>query len=59
MGRLLPAGTGFDSYKRVTIEPDDPPPPPPLSLDELDLEREMEYFSDPDERVGHPDPEPV
>ena len=60
MGRLIPAGTGFDYYKRVTIEPDDPPPPPPpLSLDELDLEREMEYFSERDERVGHPDPEPV
>ena len=48
MGRLIPAGTGFDLYKHVTIEADEPPPPPPLSLDELELEREMEYFADPE-----------
>ena len=59
MGRLIPAGTGFEFYKKITIEPDEPPPPPPLSLDELELEREMEYFVDPEDRIGRPDPEPV
>jgi DNA-directed RNA polymerase subunit beta' len=59
MGRLIPAGTGFEYYRAATIEPDDPPPPPPLSLEELDLEREMDYFADADERIGRPDPEPV
>ena len=51
MGRLIPAGTGFDFYRRVRIEPDDPPPPPLLSPEELELEREMEYFVEPDETV--------
>ena len=27
MGRLIPAGTGFDYYRRVRIEPDEPPVP--------------------------------
>ena len=33
MGRLIPAGTGFDWYKHVTIPPDEPPPlaVPPLT----------------------------
>ena len=44
MGRLIPAGTGFEFYQRVKIEPDEPPPPPPLSVEELELEREMDYF---------------
>ena len=48
MGRLIPAGTGYDFYRGVQIEPDDPPPPPPPSLDELDLEREMEYLVEPE-----------
>ena len=55
MGRLIPAGTGFDFYKKVRIEPDEPPPPPPLSFEELELEREMDYFADPEDRVGRPD----
>ena len=55
MGRLIPAGTGFNFYKHVKIEPDEPPPPPPMSLEELELEREMDYFVDPDERIGRPD----
>ena len=29
MGRLIPAGTGLDYYRQVSIERDDPPPPPP------------------------------
>ena len=59
MGRLIPAGTGFDFYKKVKIEPDEPPPPPPLSFEELELEREMDYFADPEDRVGRPDAEVV
>ena len=49
MGRLIPAGTGFDFYRRVRIEPDEPPPP---SLEELELEREMEYFVEPEEPLA-------
>ena len=41
---LIPAGTGFEFYQRVNIEPDEPPPPPPMSAEELELEREMDYF---------------
>ena len=52
MGRLVPAGTGFEYYQRVRIEPDEPPPPPPPSPEELELQREMEYFIDPDELVS-------
>ena len=59
MGRLIPAGTGFDFYKKVKIEADEPPPPPPLSFEELELEREMDYFADPEDRVGRPDAEVV
>jgi DNA-directed RNA polymerase subunit beta' len=51
MGRLIPAGTGFDWYKNVTIPPDEPPPPPPPTEEELELEREMEYFVEPEEGV--------
>ena len=52
MGRLIPAGTGFEYYQRVSIDPDEPPPPPPPSLEELELEREMEYFVEPEDPVG-------
>ena len=51
MGRLIPAGTGFEYYQGVRIEPDEPPPPPPPSPEELELEREMEYFVEPEESV--------
>jgi DNA-directed RNA polymerase subunit beta' len=58
MGRLIPAGTGFEWYRRVHIPADEPPPPPPMpqpSDDELDLDREMEYAFDTDEpQVGVP-----
>ena len=50
MGRLIPAGTGFGYYRGVRIEPDDPPPPPRDALDELELEHELEYFSEADGR---------
>jgi DNA-directed RNA polymerase subunit beta' len=55
MGRLIPAGTGFEWYRNVRIPPDEPPPPPPVlqpTDDELDLEREMEYLVEPEEALG-------
>ena len=50
MGRLIPAGTGFAYYRRVQIEPDEPPPPP--TAEELELEREMEYLVEPEVSQG-------
>ena len=44
MGRLIPAGTGFEYYRQVRIPADEPPPPPPPSEEELELEREMEVL---------------
>ena len=32
--------------------PPPPPPPPPPSDDELELERDMEYFVEPEEALG-------
>ena len=52
MGRLIPAGTGFDFYRHVRIPADEPPPPPPPSPEELDLEREMEDLVEADEGFG-------
>ncbi len=49
MGRLIPAGTGFEYYRYVRIPADEPPPPPPPTPEELELEREMEYFVEPEE----------
>jgi len=50
MGRLIPAGTGFEYYRHVHIPADEPPPPPPPPTpEELELEREMEYFVEPEE----------
>ena len=54
MGRLIPAGTGFDYYKHVRIPADEPPPPPPPSEEELELEREMEYIVEPGDNIGLP-----
>ena len=48
MGRLIPAGTGFDFYRGVRIPPDEPPPPPPPTPEELELERELEYMVEPE-----------
>jgi DNA-directed RNA polymerase subunit beta' len=48
MGRLIPAGTGFDVYRDVRIQPDEPPPPPPPSPEELELQREMDDLTDAD-----------
>ena len=48
MGRLIPAGTGYEYYRHVSIQPDEPPPPRPLTAEELELEREMEYLVEPE-----------
>ncbi len=55
MGRLIPAGTGFEWYRHVRIPADEPPPPPaPIqpAEDDLDLDREMEYLVEPEEALG-------
>src|SRR6186713_2052690 len=53
MGRLIPAGTGFEWYRHVRIPADEPPPPP--VEDDLDLDREIEYAFDTDEpMLGRP-----
>jgi DNA-directed RNA polymerase subunit beta' len=55
MGRLIPAGTGFEWYRHVRIPPDEPPPPPaPVqpAEEDLDLDREMEYLVEPEEALG-------
>jgi DNA-directed RNA polymerase subunit beta' len=53
MGRLIPAGTGFEYYRHVRIPADEPPPPlAQPSDDELELERHMEYFVEPEEALG-------
>ena len=52
MGRLIPAGTGFDYYRQVRITPDEPPPPPPPSPEELALEQEMDYLVEPESTLG-------
>jgi DNA-directed RNA polymerase subunit beta' len=55
MGRLIPAGTGFEFYRHVRIPADEPPPPPAPpqpSEDDLDLDREMEYAFDADEPMA-------
>ena len=49
MGRLIPAGTGFEYYRNVRIPADEPPQP---SDDELELERDLEYFVEPDEALA-------
>jgi DNA-directed RNA polymerase subunit beta' len=54
MGRLIPAGTGFEFYKTAHIPPDEPPPPPPPSEEELELEREMEYMVEPEGAISLP-----
>jgi DNA-directed RNA polymerase subunit beta' len=56
MGRLIPAGTGFEYYKVAHIPADEPPAPPPPSEEELELEREMEmeYARDQPENIGLP-----
>jgi DNA-directed RNA polymerase subunit beta' len=57
MGRLIPAGTGFEWYRRVQIPADEPPPPPlppQPAEDELDLDfdRDVEYTFEPEDALG-------
>ena len=55
MGRLIPAGTGFEYYRHVQIPADEPPPPPAPpqpSDDDLELERDIEYFVEAEEALG-------
>jgi len=52
MGRLIPAGTGFEFYKSVRIPPDEPPPPPPPSEEELEFDRELDYLAESDLALG-------
>jgi DNA-directed RNA polymerase subunit beta' len=56
MGRLIPAGTGFEHYRSARIPADEPPPPPPKTEEELELDREMEmdYALDQPENIGLP-----
>jgi DNA-directed RNA polymerase subunit beta' len=52
MGRLIPAGTGFEFYRHVRIPADEPPPPPAPpqpAEDDLDLDREIEYAFETEE----------
>ena len=39
-------------YRHVRIPADEPPPPAQPSDDELELERDMEYFVEPEEALG-------
>jgi DNA-directed RNA polymerase subunit beta' len=62
MGRLIPAGTGFEYYRHVQIPADEPPPPPPPaqpSDDDMEFGPEMEYFAEPEETLGAHGIEPV
>jgi DNA-directed RNA polymerase subunit beta' len=52
MGRLIPAGTGFEWYRSVRIPADEPPPPPPPVEEDLDLERDMDYLAEAEETYG-------
>ena len=49
MGRLIPAGTGFEYYRHVQIPADEPPPPPPPSPEELELSGRWSNFVEPEE----------
>jgi DNA-directed RNA polymerase subunit beta' len=48
MGRLIPAGTGFEWYRHLKIPADEPPPPPPPTPEELEAQREMDDYADAD-----------
>ena len=47
MGRLIPAGTGFEPYRHVQIPPDEPPPLPDFSDPDDELDQDLEYAFDP------------
>src|SRR5262245_50109983 len=52
MGRLIPAGTGFEWYRHVRIPPDEPPPPPQPTEEDLDLDRDIEYAFETEEPMS-------
>jgi hypothetical protein len=52
MGRLIPAGTGFEYYRHVRIPADEPPPPPPVQPTDDELELERDLFVEPDEALA-------
>src|SRR5438132_9014188 len=55
MGRLIPAGTGFEWYRHVRIPADEPPPPPAPpqpSEEDMDLDREIEYAFETEEPMS-------
>ncbi len=47
MGRLIPAGTGFEPYRHVQIPPDEPPPLPDFEDSDDELDQDLEYAFDP------------
>ena len=49
-GPADPGGHGLLSYSNVHIPADEPPPPPPPSPEDVDLERDLDYLSDADDR---------
>src|SRR4029434_6604100 len=54
MGRLIPAGTGFEWYRHVRIPPDEPPPPPAPpqpTEEEMDLDREIDAALHPEQTM--------
>ena len=54
MGRLIPAGTGFEYYRNVRIPVDEPPPPPaPVQPTDEELESRERHgvFVEPDEAM--------
>src|SRR4029453_9460082 len=55
MGRLIPAGTGFEWYRHVRIPAEEPPPPrapPQPSEEDLDLDRDIEYAFETEEPMS-------
>ena len=54
MGRLIPAGTGFEFYRTVRIPADEPPPLPPPPEEDFEFDRETEYLVEPEEPVVPP-----
>ncbi len=51
MGRLIPAGTGFEWYKSVRIPADEPPAPPVPADEDLDREHDFDYLVEGEDGV--------
>ena len=56
-GPVVRCSTGFEYYRHIRIPADEPPPLP--SDDELELERDMEYFVEPEEALGRRTGDPL